>query len=83
MLNESELIELRRIADKAAEKIRHPDDCNCMAEFNRKFKPATCAALVREVLRLRQAVKDTQEDANSAAIEGRWQSSQGEDYGTY
>jgi len=53
MLNESELIELQRIADKAAEKIRHPDDCDCMAQFNRKFKPATCAELVREVLRLR------------------------------
>jgi len=52
MLNETELIEMRRIADKAAEKIRHPDDCDCMAQFNRKFKPATCAELVREVLRL-------------------------------
>jgi len=53
MLNEGELIELQRIADKAAEKIRHPDDCDCMAQFNRKFKPAACAELVREVLRLR------------------------------
>jgi hypothetical protein len=53
-MTEADLIELQRIADKAAEKIRHPDDCDCMAQFNRKFKPATCAELVREVLRLRE-----------------------------
>lgn len=57
ILNESELIEFQRIADKAAEKIPHPDDCDCMAQFNRRFKPATCAALVQEVLLLREDLR--------------------------
>jgi len=54
MKTTEQLQELLSVAEKAAEKIRHPDDCNCMAQFNRRFKPATCAELVREVLRLRQ-----------------------------
>jgi len=53
------------------------------ARFIAAFDPTTCAELVREVLRLRQAMRDAKEDADSAAIESRWQSSQGEEYGTY
>ena len=39
--------------------------------------------LEREVAGLRQQVKDAKDDADAAAIESRWQSSQGEDYGSY
>jgi hypothetical protein len=64
MLNENELIEMRRIAEKAAEQIPHPKDCDCTAQFNRKFSPTTCAELVREVLRLRSLIKIHDEQEN-------------------
>lgn len=70
MLNESELIEMRRIAEKAAEQIPHPKGCDCTAQFNRKFSPATCAELVRRLIsaeaetkRLREELKQAQKAA--------------------
>ena len=77
MLNESELRKLLEVAENAT------TDNAQLQIFYSIFAPSTGAELVREVLRLRQALKDTKEDAESAAIESRWQSSQGEDYGTY
>jgi hypothetical protein len=48
-----QLAALKEVATLAAEKIPHPKGCDCMAQFNRRFTPATCLELVEEVERLR------------------------------
>lgn len=54
-MSNERLTKLLAVADKAAEKIRHPDDCDCVAQFNKHFRPATCAELVRELMQLADA----------------------------
>lgn len=54
-LTTEKLAELLAIAEKAAEPNPHPSGCRCMKEFEREFRPASVAALVREVIRLREA----------------------------
>lgn len=58
-------------------------DLPANTEFIAAFNPTTCLALLEEVERLRQALKGAKDDSDAAAIESRWRSSQGEDYGSY
>lgn len=52
-----QLAALKEVAEKAAETLPHPEGCRCMRDFERAFRPATCAELVGELTRLREQRK--------------------------
>jgi hypothetical protein len=87
MLNDEQLKTLLEVAERAA-KLRNARLNEARSEALMRFQhdfgdPATCAELVREVIRLRKEIKDAADDLKSAANEARWSAIQGDEYGSY